>query len=103
MSAAVANNIPVQRCLLDGGACEASAYQLYGYRSVAASIGLGNYHNCAPDGTIQCEFVSVDDFANMVRLCFAIVGEARKADPAKALRESLEKRAADYTPLFREI
>jgi endoglucanase len=103
MSVAAANDIPVQRCLLDGGACEASAYQLYGYRSVAASIGLGNYHNCAPDGSIQCEFVSVDDYANMVRLCLALVTESKKSDPVKALRDSLEKRAASYTPLFREI
>ena len=103
MSVAAANNIPVQRCLLDGGACEASAYQMYGYRSVAASLGLGNYHNCAPDGTIQCEFVSVEDYANMVRLCLALVSEPKRSNPAKALRDSLEKRAAGYTPLFRRI
>ncbi|MCA1659170.1 MAG: hypothetical protein LC642_01315 [Verrucomicrobiaceae bacterium] len=103
MNVAASNKIPVQRCLLDGGSCEASAYQLYGYRSVAASIGLGNYHNCAPDGTIQCEFVSVEDYANMVRLCLAVVTEATKSNPAKALRDSLEKRAASYSPLFREI
>jgi endoglucanase len=103
MSVAAANEIPVQRCLLDGGACEASAYQLYGYRSVAASIGLGNYHNCAPDGTIQCEYVSVEDYANMVRLCLAVVVEPAKSDPIKALRDSLEKRAAGCSPLFRKI
>jgi putative aminopeptidase FrvX len=103
MSVAAANRIPVQRCLLDGGACEASAYQLYGYRSVAASIGLGNYHNCAPDGSIQCEYVSVEDYANMVRLCLAIACEAKEFDPVKTLRDSLEKRAAGYTPLFRQI
>jgi putative aminopeptidase FrvX len=103
ISVAAANKIPVQRCLLDGGACEASAYQLYGYRSVAASIALGNYHNCAPDGSIQCEYVSVEDYANMVRLCVAIVSEAKKSEPSKALRDSLEKRAAGYDPLFRKI
>lgn len=103
MNVAVANKIPVQRCLLDGGSCEASAYQLYGYRSVAASIGLGNYHNCAPDGTIQCEFVSLEDYANMVQLCLAVVTEPTRSDPAKALRDSLEKRAAVYSPLFRQI
>jgi putative aminopeptidase FrvX len=103
MSLAAANSIPVQRCLLDGGACEASAYQLYGYRSVAASIGLGNYHNCAPDGSIQCEYVSVDDYANMVRLCLAVVCERKRSDPSKGLRDTLEKRAESYTPLFRKI
>jgi endoglucanase len=103
MSVAAAHVIPVQRCLLDGGACEASAYQLYGYRSVAASIGLGNYHNCAPDGTIQCEYVSVDDYANMVRLCLALVCEPTRSDPVKSLREKLEERAASYSSFFRKI
>jgi endoglucanase len=103
MSVAAANSIPVQRCLLDGGACEASAYQLYGYRSVAASIGLGNYHNCAPDGTVQPEYVSVDDYANMVRLCLAVVREPKKSDPTKALRATLEKRAKAHSPFFRKM
>ncbi len=103
MSIAAANNIPAQRCLLDGGACEASAYQLYGYRSVAASIGLGNYHNCAPDGSIQSEYVSVDDYANMVRLCVALVCDAKAPDPVKSLRANLEKRAASYKPFFRPL
>jgi hypothetical protein len=70
---------------------------------VAASIGLGNYHNRAPDGTIQCEYVSVADYANMVRLCLAVVTEPTRSDPPKTLRDSLEKRAASYSPLFREI
>jgi len=103
MSLAAANSIPVQRCLLDGGACEASAYQLYGYRSVAASIGLGNYHNCAPDGTVQPEYVSVDDYANMVRLCLAVVREPKKSDPTKALRDTLERRAAACEPFVRPL
>ncbi|MEY2561883.1 MAG: hypothetical protein QOH88_76 [Verrucomicrobiota bacterium] len=103
MSVAAANGIPVQRCLLDGGSCEASAYQLYGHRSVAASIGLGNYHNCAPDGTVQCEYVAVEDYANMVRLCLAVVTEPKKSDPIKGLRETLEKRAANHSPYFRKM
>jgi putative aminopeptidase FrvX len=103
MSAAAANAIPVQRCLLDGGACEASAYQLYGYRSVAASIGLGNYHNCAPNGSIQCEYVSVDDYANMVRLCVAVACESKRSDPTRLLRAALEKKAANYRQFFRPL
>jgi putative aminopeptidase FrvX len=103
MNVAAANKIPVQRCLLDGGSCESSAYQLFGYCSVAASIGMGNYHNCAPDGTIQCEYVSEGDYANMVRLCVALVTESGGPDPAKALRDTLERRAASYSTLFRQI
>lgn len=103
MNVAAANGIPVQRCLLDGGSCEASAYQVYGYRSVAASIALGNYHNCVPDGTIGCEYVSADDYANMVRLCVALVRETKSPDPVKAFRATLEKRAAGYKPFFRPM
>ena len=104
MSVAAASGIPVQRCLLDGGACEASAYQLYGYRSVAASIGLGNYHNCAPDGSIQCEYVSVDDYANMVRLCVAVACEESKGpDPTQTFRDRLEKKAEAYSLFFRPL
>lgn len=104
MNLAAANGIPVQRCLLDGGSCEASAYQLYGYRSVAASVGLGNYHNCAPDGSIQCEYVAVEDYANMVRLCVAMACEESKAaDPTKALRETLEKRVAAVAQFVRPL
>ena len=104
MSVAAAHKIPVQRCLLDGGSCEASAYQAYGYRSVAASIALGNYHNCAPDGSIQCEYVSVDDYSNMVRLCVALVTTSGKMqDPVKAFRGTLEKRVTTYKPFYREI
>lgn len=103
ISAANANKIAVQRCLLDGGACEASAYQLYGYRSVAASIGLGNYHNCAPDGSIQCEYVLVNDYADMVRLCVALVNDPRTSNPIKILRTLLETRAAAHDQFYRKI
>lgn len=104
LSAARANQIPVQRCLLDGGACEATAYQAFGYTCVAASIGLGNYHNCAPDGTIQPEFVSFEDYANMVRLCVALVTvPANEGDPVANLREQIEQRASSVDRLFRPL
>ena len=71
---------------------------------MAASIALGNYHNCAPDGSIQCEYVSVDDYANMVRLCLALAGGATKTlFPLKVLRATLEKKAATYDQFFRPL
>lgn len=98
------HDIPVQRCLLDGGACEATAYQAFGYTSIAASIGLGNYHNCAADGTIQCEFVSAADYENMVKLCVALIATPRAAvEPATALRERLERGAASMDRYFRPL
>ena len=104
LRAAQEENIPVQRCLLDGGTCEATAYQLYGYTCAAASLALGNYHNVTPAGTIAPEYVAIDDFVGMVRLCRALVlqkGPGR--DPQKALRQKLEKNAASYRAFYRRV
>jgi len=103
MEVAADKDIKVQRCIMDGGACEASAYQLYGYRSTAMSIGLGNYHNCAPDGSIQCEYVAVDDYAETVRLCFSLVCVGSTLKPATKLRKTLEDRVSAYQTYFRPL
>ncbi len=104
VSVAKAAGIPVQRCLLDGGACEASAYQLYGYRCVAASLALGNYHNCAPDGAIACEYVSIDDYSNMVGLCVALAwNDFELADESKIRRLKLEQRAGAFCAFHRPL
>jgi putative aminopeptidase FrvX len=102
LSAAEEEKIPVQRCLLDGGTCEATAYQLYGYTCAAASLALGNYHNVTPEGTIAAEFVAIDDFIGMVRLCTAaILRGGRGQDPQKALRKRLEENARSYRKFYR--
>jgi putative aminopeptidase FrvX len=101
LSVAKAKRIPVQRCLLDGGTCEATAYQLYGYNCAAASLALGNYHNITPEGKIAPEFVAIDDFVNMVRLCQAAILDAGKGkDPQKMLRKELEKNARSYRVFY---
>lgn len=93
--------IPVQRCLMSGGTCEATAYQLYGYRCGALCVALGNYHNCGPEERIEPEFVSLDDVRSLTRLCVEIAkcSEAPEV-AADALRERLEKRAAEYRERF---
>jgi putative aminopeptidase FrvX len=101
LSVAQAEEIPVQRCLLDGGTCEATAYQLYGYTCAAASIALGNYHNCTPEGTIAAEYVAIDDFVGMVRLCVAaVLRRGRARDPQKMLRKKLEVNARSYREFY---
>ncbi|MEO8045599.1 MAG: M20/M25/M40 family metallo-hydrolase [Spartobacteria bacterium] len=101
LAAAAEEKIPVQRCLLDGGTCEATAYQLYGYTCAAASLALGNYHNVTPEGKIAAEFVSIDDFVGMVRLCRALVLRRGKgSDPQKALRQKLEGNAREYSEFY---
>ena len=93
---AVENKIPHQRCLMSGGTCEATAYQLYGYRAAALCVALGNYHNCGPDTTIAPEFVSVEDVQGMVRLLVAAATMPATADPVAGLREKLEKGLEKY-------
>lgn len=97
MDAAKRAAIPVQRCLMSGGTCEATAYQLYGYRSAGLCVALGNYHNCGPDTQIASEYVSVEDVAGMVRLMVARTTTPSPADPHAALRAKLEAEAATYT------
>ncbi len=92
--------IPAQRCLMSGGTCEATAYQLYGYRCAALCVALGNYHNCAPDNVIAPEFVSVADFDGLTRLCVAAVRAGEPPDPRAALRVRLEERAESYRRFF---
>ena len=101
LSVAQEEKIPVQRCLLDGGTCEATAYQLYGYTCAGASLALGNYHNITPEGTIAAEYVAIDDFVGMVRLCTALVLRRGKgSDPQKALRQKLEANVRNYRAFF---
>ncbi|PKB79681.1 MAG: hypothetical protein BZY88_12030 [SAR202 cluster bacterium Io17-Chloro-G9] len=58
----------VQRQLMSGGVCEASAFAMYGYRTTGIAFPLGNYHNGATDGGIQAEFIHRDDFIGGIEL-----------------------------------
>jgi endoglucanase len=92
-----AAEIPVQPCLMSGGTCEATAYQLYGYRCGALCVALGNYHNCGPEERIEAEFVSLDDVGALVRLRTAMARcEEAPESSLDALKKRLEKRAEEY-------
>ena len=58
----------VQRQLMSGGVCEASAFAVYGYRTTGIAFPLGNYHNGAPEGRIEAEYIHVDDYLGGVLL-----------------------------------
>ena len=100
MHAATEAKIPYQRCLMSGGTCEATAYQLYGYRSAALCVALGNYHNCGPDLTIATEFVALDDVAGMVELMVRASTHEGPIDPHGALRAKIEKGLEKYRGYF---
>lgn len=97
--AAKAKEIPHQRALMQGGSCEATAYALYGYKTAALCVALGNYHNCGPNEKIAPEYVSITDAVGMADLCVAAVTTPVK-DPLTALRRRLEKRMAEYRKHF---
>ena len=59
---------PSQRQLMSGGVCEASAFAVYGYRTTGIAFPLGNYHNGAPEGRIEAEYIHVDDYLGGVAL-----------------------------------
>jgi putative aminopeptidase FrvX len=64
-----------QRALMNGGTCEATAYQEFGFQTAAVCVALGNYHNCGPANKIRAEYVSVADALGMVNL---LVSAARQ-------------------------
>jgi endoglucanase len=68
-AAAKVDGLTSQRRLMDGGACEATAFCAAGYRASGLAVPLGGYHN-ASDGEpgIVPETVMVDDYLSEVQL-----------------------------------
>ena len=97
------SHIPVQRCLMPGGTCEATAYQLHGFRAAALCVALGNYHNCGPRNRIAPEYVSFADVRGLVRLCTHIaVSRAKKNQAVKVLKKRLRTNAEKYRKLLKK-
>ncbi|MEM7147990.1 MAG: M20/M25/M40 family metallo-hydrolase [Verrucomicrobiota bacterium] len=91
---AEAGKIPVQRLLLNRGACEASAFQAFGIRTAGMSILLGNYHNCGEGGRIEPEYVSWADVRAMVRLITRATMEAGEGGVRGRSTGTLRRRLA---------
>ncbi|MBI3819072.1 MAG: hypothetical protein HY286_10310 [Planctomycetes bacterium] len=99
-----------QRRLMQGGACESTAYQLDGRRAGALCLALGNYHNVPdPDPEdittgLAPEFVSKSDLDGLIRVIVrAVADSARLADPWRSTRRGLADRLRDHGPRLREI
>jgi putative aminopeptidase FrvX len=72
-----------QRKLMDGGACEATAFCAAGYRSSGLALPLGNYHNADDSGPgIAPETVRVDDFHAEVDLLVELGCDPHLLSPA---------------------
>lgn len=94
--AAAEQGIRVQRCLLDAGACEATALQACGIRSAGLSVPLGNYHNLDDDQNIASEFVVMDDVKTLVNLLVALVGTEHDGLGERTLEERVTLRMKEY-------
>ncbi len=93
---AAEQGIRVQRCLLDKGACEASAMQAQGIRSAGISIPLGNYHNSTEDNKLAPEFVMLGDVKGMVNLLTALVATTHDGIGERTVRERAALRMQEY-------
>jgi endoglucanase len=60
------NTFKFQQRLMDGGSCEATAFNVAGYVASGVCLPLGNYHNQSADG-IAPEFIHEDDYLGLVR------------------------------------
>ena len=82
-----AKDVHHQRRLMDGGACEATAFCAAGYRASGVAVPLGGYHNAADEGVgIVPETVLVDDFVAEVELLQSLANDpdllAPQGEPA---------------------
>lgn len=87
---------PLRRALMDGGCCEATIFNLWGWRSGAVCVPLGNYHNMdAGSGAIAEEFISVRDAESLSRTMAELAAAASTGASANAkLRQRMEVLAA---------
>ena len=71
-----------QRRLMDGGACEATAFCAAGYRASGLALPLGNYHNAADDRSgVAAEHVHVDDYAAEIELLASLARDPTTLEP----------------------
>jgi endoglucanase len=72
-AAAKVDGLTSQRRLMDGGACEATAFCAAGYRASGLAVPLGGYHNARDEAPgIAPETVLVDDLVAEVELLTAL-------------------------------
>lgn len=96
MMTAKEQGIRVQRCLLDAGACEATAMMACGIRSTGISIPLGNYHNMDAERNIASECVMLSDVRALIDLLKALVATKHEGIGERTIRERVEMRMEEY-------
>ena len=77
----------VQRHLMSGGGCEASAFASFGYKVTGTSFPLGNWHNGLMQEIVDLEYIHKNDFTSGVALlCMAAKSAGLDAESASATR-----------------
>jgi len=94
-----------QRKLLDGGACESTAYVEYGYDTTGLSLPLGNYHNMNHGtGRIAAEYVDLHDFEQLVCWFVALAEAEIEGKPASsALRRRFDREHRMWGPMLKQL
>ena len=88
-------DVPVQRQLMSGGTCEATAFGQRHYRTTGVAIPLINYHNVGPGATIVPEQIRASDFLGEVALLVA-AAEVLHSRPVSAVTRGLEAAVNRY-------
>lgn len=89
--------VPIQRQLMSGGTCEATAFGLRGYHATGVALPLVNYHNVGPDNVIAPERIDFRDFLGEVALLTAAAEVASRPFGSPA-----ERRLVQQTNQYRE-
>lgn len=108
--AAASPDFIYQRRLMQGGACESTAYLLAGRRAGALCLALGNYHNVPdpdPGDTttgVAPEFVSRRDLNGLVTLMVhAVTQSSALKDPFARDRAALDRRLRELVGRLHEL
>ena len=102
-----------QRKLMPGGACEATAYQAWGYEAMCLCLPLGNYHNMANLDAVQAgdaeavraarcdrEFVSLADVDGLIDLLVAL---GTNLTDAPSLLQRLESMYEERSSVLKDV
>ncbi|MDA1096381.1 MAG: hypothetical protein O3B84_03890 [Chloroflexi bacterium] len=73
--------VSVQRQLMSGGVCEASAFVLNGYRATGIAFPLGHYHNGLGEERVEAEFIHVSDFTGGAELLYEAASAEQAVEP----------------------
>ncbi|MBN2171926.1 MAG: hypothetical protein JW819_11475 [Candidatus Krumholzibacteriota bacterium] len=84
-----------QRALMPGGMCEATLFNLAGYRAGALALALANYHNMGPRGA-AAERVDRRDAEQMLQLLETLAARGPRPGADEALCKRIETQHRRY-------